>query len=77
MFSEYSNVESGVTQGSISGPLFFNIFVCDLFFDDIDIDLANYANDTTSYAYDLELDKVIKSLEKILISFFSGFQVTF
>ena len=77
MFSEYSNVESGVTKGSISGPLFFNIFVCDLFFDDIDIDLANYANDTTSYAYDLELDKVIKSLEKILISFFSGFQVTF
>ena len=76
MFNEY-NVASGVTQGSISGPLFFNIFVCDLFFDDIDIDLANYANDTTSYAYDLELDKVIKSLEKILISFLSGFQIAF
>ena len=76
-FSEYRNVESGVPQGSISGPLFFNIFICDLFFDDIDIDLANYADDTTPYAYDLELDKVIESLEKILISFFTGFQITF
>ena len=76
-FSEYGNVESGVPQGSISGPLFFNIFTCDLFFDDIDIDLANYADDTTLYAYDLELDKVIELLEKILISFFTGFQITF
>ena len=76
LFSEYSNVESAVPQGSISGPLFFNFFICDLFFDDIDIDLANYADDMTPYAYDLELDKVIESLEKILISFFTGFQIT-
>ena len=76
-FSEYSNVESGLAQGPISGLLFFKIFICDLFFDDIDIDLANYANDTSPYAYDLELDKVTKSLEKVLISFLTGFQITF
>ena len=76
-FSEYSNIVSGVPQGSIPGPLFFNIFICDLFFHDIDIDLANYADDTTPYAYDLENEKVIKLLEKILISFLIGSQITF
>ena len=48
-----------------------------LIFEDMDIDLANYAVVTTPYAYDLELDKTIKSLEKILISFLTGFQITF
>ena len=74
-FSEYSNVESGIPQGSISGPLFFAIFICDLLFDDIDIDLANYVDDTTPHAYDLERDTVIKSLEKILISLLTGSQI--
>ena len=55
--SDYSNAESGVTQGSIPGSFFFNILICDLFFDDIDIDLANYADDTTSCAYHLEHEK--------------------
>ena len=49
---------------SITGPLLFNIFICDLFFDDINIDLTNYADETTSYDYDLENEKVIKLLEK-------------
>ena len=62
-FSDYSNVQSGVPQGSISGPLFFNTFICDLFFDDINIDLANYADGTIPYTYNLENEKVIKLLE--------------
>ena len=76
-FSEYSNIESGVPQRSISGPLFFNTFICDMFFDDIDIDLANYANDTIAYAYDLELGKVIESLEKNIDKLFHWFSDNF
>ena len=79
-FSEYCNVESGVPQWSISGPLFFlffNIFICDLFFDDTDIDLANYADGTTPYHYYLECDKVIKSLEKNIDKLFDWFSDNF
>ena len=49
------------SQGSISGPVFFNIFVCDLLFDDIDVDLVNYADDTPMT---LKIKKVIKLPEK-------------
>ena len=76
-FSEDTNVESGVPQVSISGLLFFNIFICNLLFHDIDIDLANYADDTSPYAYDLELDKVIKLLEKNIDKFFDLFSDNF
>ena len=41
------------------GPLFLNIFICDFFFDDTNIDLADYADHTSPYVYDLENEKVI------------------
>ena len=67
----------GVPQGSTSGPFFFNIFICDLLFDDTDIDLANYADDKTQYAYHLERNKVIKSLEKNIDRLFDWFSDNF
>ena len=76
-FSEYSNVESGVPQVSISRPLFFNIFICDLFFVYINIDLANYADDMTPCAHDRELHKVIESLEKNIYKLFYWFSDNF
>lgn len=51
------SMTSGISQGSVSGHLFFNIFIRDLFFDARDIDLVNYADDTTPDACDLELIK--------------------
>ena len=57
------SMTSGVSQGSVSGHLFFfNIFICGLFFDDIDVALSNYAVDTSPYAFDLEKEKLIKVL---------------
>ena len=47
----------------------------DLFYDNIVIDLANYADGTIPYAYDFENEKV--TWKKILISFLIGTQVTF
>ena len=76
-FSGYSNVHSGVPQGSIYGPHFFNIPICDLFFDDIDLDLANYAHDANQYVYDLVNEKVIELFEKSINKLFGCFSNNF
>ena len=49
-------------QGSTKGPLLFNIYICDLFVDIIQIDIANYEDDTTPYVLDLKLENIVKLL---------------
>ena len=54
----------GVRQGSILGPLLFNIFLADLFFTLNSTEIANYADDTTPYAVSDNIDDLISSLRK-------------
>ena len=63
-------------QGSILGPLLFNIYICDLFLftEDIDIDIANYADDNTPYHCSENTASVIERLEIAAITLFDWFK---
>ena len=51
-FSFWEEILFGVPQGSILGPLLFNIFLCGLFLFINDIDIASYTDDNTPYTVD-------------------------
>ena len=63
-FSNWTSVESGVPQGSILGPLLFNIYMNDIFWFTPDIQIANYADDSTPYATSKDIESLLDILEK-------------
>ena len=72
-YSSWEVILFGVPQGSILGPLLFNIFLCDLFLIVKETSFASYADDNTPYVRAENLDKIIKSLEKVSIKLFQWF----
>ena len=62
--SEWITINRGVPQGFVLRPLFFNIFVNDLFYTDIDSMICNYANDNHLVKESNYTDELKVSLKK-------------
>ena len=73
-YSEWLAVMCVVPEGSILGPLLFNIFLADLFLIHSDIDIANFADDNTPYLSAKNVEDVIESLERASVSLFRWFE---
>ena len=73
-YSKYCEILFGVPQGSILGPLLFNIYICNMFYDINDCDIARYTDDNTPYASSSNLDALINNLEESAKNLFQWFR---
>ena len=61
-YRSWSEISFGVPQGSILGPLLFNILICHMFNLLEDFDIANYADDSTPYCSGRSAGFVVNNL---------------
>ena len=74
-YSTWNNVKLGVPQGSILGPLLFNIFLNDIFLFTEHTKIANYADDNTPYAIGKNIQEIFDVLKEDTSKLFKWFQL--
>ena len=76
-FSCCAEILFGVLRDSILGPLLFNTYICDLFFEVRDLEYASFADDTTPYSCLPEMIPILEKLEEVIQSMFDWFSENF
>ena len=67
-FSSWEELLCGVPQGSVLGPLLFNIYINDMFFQFLDAHVCNFADDTTLTACNVKMEDLLHDLEDNTLS---------
>ena len=62
-YSSWLDIKSGVPQGSVLGPLLFNIFINDIFYAIEDSEICNFADDNTIYVLSHSVEAMIAKLK--------------
>ena len=62
-FSSWTQLLQGVPLGLVLGPMVFNVYINDMFFALNEIDICNFADDTTPCVCDSNLKSVSEKLE--------------
>ena len=73
-YSSWIEILRGVPQGSILGPLLFNIYLNDFFFI-TKSEVCNFADDNTIYSFGSDLDKIFKNLTNDMKNILAWFEI--
>ena len=77
LYSSFWDLLNGVPQGSILGPLPFNIYISDRFLFHNDDNVASYADDTTPHAMKENFLQVLKEIEDKTDCVFNWFSANY